>query len=841
MANLEWRQVQGVPGNPADGFRTFMEGLKGAEAAARGIRDNEIKNHEVGMQALDQIRKGISSIREQDMEELKLTASGPASFNRQELGNAARMHYFSGGSIDDFQYAGFDPTDDKQYTFASGIFRDSEDRVAQAMDIAGKALEEERLADIALVNNTLPEGSSELTRELERVNQEYRERGQNLRATVFEQQFGNYIKQGNRLGINNGAPNTSQASDAASVLEATATGSPPRQSTQTTPRVAYHAQSMVAERDAEANTQAGVRDESIAAIEEALAAGDIDEEDAAVQIDIANQHYEAVMQAYDDEWKQSVMIGADGSVYGTDFQYDNDGNIKVGNKTLSPEVSNAIQEAAEISGIPVDMQLAIYGAESGYNSGAVSRKGAGGLGQLTGIAIKDVIQNYPEELEAAGIALSEDMDRLDPRTNVIVSSLYMKLQNDKYLGGRNSIEDRYIAYNIGADNPFIKNDKFINADPDTPIDKIGFPTTSEAVKNNIGVYRKPNGQWRTKNEVYGEIRKRMGIVNATPDSNDPTTTLEQRAANAQGATQAGSERADISSELPTTEQTNSPADVNSKRLAELKNTDFWVRPEAFANAAGVIAKSIVPDPGVVGGESVSNLGADFYKEALTNAGVSNDSKTVARVYKAFNEDPELRKLGSEDVAAVISFAEEGMWGSNLDMPGLRTNIKTILENRENNRVEYRQFVDDSKALQEVATEIKNDVQAFDKKVREDLGRLRQYNLDISRTSEPRKIEILSRARDALNDDMDRNKTLHRQKLQGLHKEAINRATKIETMNQHLRQVMNLGISNQAKADIENAKNEKEAENYRDPLSGRLMTNPKNNARRWDWENNSAVW
>lgn len=836
MAKLEWRQVQGVPGNPVDGFRTFMEGVRGAEAAARGIRDNQIKNHQVGMQALGQIMEGTTSVRDQDLEELKLsaTAAGPELFNRQELGSAAREHFFAGGNIDDFQFGGFDPTNKDQYSFAKGVFKESEDRLEKAMTTASEQLEANRLAEINSVKNLAQEGTPEYEREVIRIEQEYEVKRQNLGATVFEQQLGHFKNMGKVLGLNGSTPNTSQVSDSAvSVIENRATGSAPTRTAQTPtgPRVAHHAQSRIAERDAEANTQASVRDESIAVIEEALAAGQITEEDAAVQIDIANKQYDAVMQAYDDEWKQSVMVGADGSVYGTDFQYDDDGNIKVGSKTLSPEVSSAIQEAAEISGIPVDMQLAIYGAESSHDPSATSKKGAGGLGQLTAPAIEDVIKNYPEELEAAGIPLSVDMDRLDPRTNAIVSSLYMKLQNDEYLNGRDSIEERYIAYNIGANNPFIKDEKFINADPNTPIDKIGFPTTSESVKNNIDVYRKPNGQWRTKNEVYEEIRNRMGIVNAAPDPNESVATLERKAADKTAA-----ENAKTPSQLPESEKIKSPADVNSERLAELANIDFQLRPDAFANAADVIAKSIIPDPGVLGGESVSNLDVTFYEEALEKAGVPTDSKTVARVHEAFSKDPELNKLGSEDVAVVISFAEKGMWGSGLDMAGLRTNIKTILQNRENNRKEYRQFVDDSRVLSDVAGKIKNEVHSFNENASKARERLAGYNYDISRTSDPNKLARLSRLRNTLYEDMDRNKTLHEQKLQGWHKDALERATKIEAMNQHLRQVFNQGISNQAEEDIK--KLEKSNEPYRNP-EGRLASRPTNS--RWNWEANSPVW
>lgn len=835
MANIEWKQVQNIPGNPVDGFRAFMEGMRGAEAAARGIRESQIKNHQVGMQALDQIMKGTATTRGQDIQESQIDANLQAAamraaaskggkaepFNRQELGTAAREHFFSGGTIDDFQFDGFDPFDKDQYAFASGVFKDSEARVTKAMATAEKRLEAARLDEINMAKSLAQEGTPEYEQFVREIDQKYAVQRQNLDAMVYEQELRVFRNRGSALGLNTGTPNTSQASSSASnfapnIIESRATGSVSSQTAQTSAGKPHHAWSRIAERDDMIKEHASIFDADITALEEALDAGQISEEEFVLSSSQLVRQYKSTVDGLYNEWSQTVMTGSDGHIYGTDYQYNEDGNIQVGGKTLSPEVSSAIQEAAEISGIPVDMQLAIYGAESNYNPSAISKKGAGGLGQLTGSAIKDVIQNYPEELEAAGIPLSADMDRLDPRTNAIVSALYMKLQNDKYLGGRNNIEDRYIAYNIGSNNPFIKDKKFIDADPNTPINQIGFPTTSDAVKNNIGVYRKPNGQWRTKNEVYEEIRRRMGIIKATPDPNETLTTIEQKAA---------VDNAKTPSELPLSVQTESPADVNSRRYVELANIDFRSKPEAFADAAITIADSIIPNPGVVEGESVSNLDVTFYEEALTKAGVPTDSKTVARVREAFIKDPELNRLSSADVAAVITFAEKGMWGTGLDMAGLRTNIKKILENRENNRVEYRQFVDDSKALKTVAGEIKNKVKSFNKSANKAQQRLRGYNYDLSKTSDPEKIAAIDRLKNILYEDMDRNTTLHEQDLKKMHKEALERAAKIETMNQHLKKVFNKGVSNRALQDIENAKSSSKNKIYRDE-TGRMMTNPK---------------
>lgn len=807
MANITWNEIQNIPGNPVDGFRTFMEGMRGAEAAARGIRENQLKNTDMTLKIMDSISK--------DQRAAMAGAGGGGGggsagrtggttkaepFNRQELGVAAKDHYFSGGTVDDFEFANFDPTDEKQYTFVSNIFKDNEANLERSIGLASNALDVEEAEAIESLGTMLEQGSPEYLEELRRTKQEFGARRESIASTQFNQLQKNYQKSRERAGVNLNKPVVSHdalfSGSAARQLESRATGVTPKQVSQGSTGNPSFAQSRIAERDAEANMQAGVRDKSIAAIEEALGSGDLTEEEAAVQIALANEQYDTIMQDYDKDWGRSVMTGADGSIYGTDYQYNEDGNIRVSGQTLPPNVSNAIQEAAEISGIPVDTQLAMYRAESGYNPSAVSKTGAGGLGQLTGPAIKDVIQNYPEELEAAGIPLSADMDRLDPRKNAIVSALYMKLQHEKYLGGKGSIEDRYIAYNIGVGNSFAANERFANADPDTPINQIGFPVSSEAVQKNIDVYRKPNGQWRTKNEVYSEIRRRMGITAALPEDANSARTIEEKVA---------AENARTPSELPLAEQVKTPADVHiSERYQELASINPMTRPEAFANATYAIADSIVPDPSVVKGESVSNLDVTFYEEALNKAGVPADSKTVARVREAFIKDPELNRLSSTDVSMLISFAEKGMWGSGLDMAGLRTNIKKIKANQENNRKEYRQFVDDSVVLKKVSDQIRTSVKTFDERMTSEQEKLDGYNYELSQTNDPRARGVLVRAKNSVNRKLEKDKTLHEQRLQRLTTEALDRAGKIETMNQHLREVFNKGVSNAALADINKA-------------------------------------
>lgn len=834
MANIEWKQVQNVPGNPVDGFRTFMEGMRGAEAAARGIRQNEIQNTDMSLKILDSISKDQQAAQASMIKQAQIAAK-PQPFNRQILGTAARDHYYSGGSMDDFQFAGFDPTDKEQFNHVSGIFKDNEAKFEQAIESASEELKNERLSAFEDLRRRFPEGTPEYEDRFTRLTQEFDEREGNIRSTLFSQRQREYRNNREALGLNPNIPGVSQdalfSGSSASQIEGKATGVTPKQVSQGITGNPSFAQSRIAERNAEENNQAGIRDESIVAIEAALAAGEIDEEEAAVEIGIANEQYNAMMQDYDDKWNQSVMTGADGSVYGTDFQYNEDGTITVSGQTLSPEVSSAVEEAAEISGIPVDMQLGMYRAESGYNPSAVSKTGAGGLGQLTGDAIKDVIQNYPEELEAAGIPLSADMDRSDPRTNAIVSSLYMKLQHEKYMGGKGSIEDRYIAYNIGAKNSFVTNERFANADPDTPIDQIGFPVSSDAVQKNIEVYRKPNGQWRTKNEVYSEIRRRMGITKASPEDGNPTKSIEERIA---------TENARTPSELPLVEQEKSPVDTKiSKNYQELVNIDPRTDPQAFANLAGYIADSIIPDPGVVKGESVSNLDVTFYEEALGKAGVPADSKTVARIREAFIKDPELRRLSSTEVSMLISWSEKGMWGSKLDMPGLRTNIKKIRKNQEDNRREYRQFVGDSKKLKEVSDDIKARVEAFNKKAASSQERLLGYGIELSSTNDPKEQAILIQARNAINEEAKKDIALHEASLQRLTTDALELAERIETKKQHLEKVFNKGVSKQARVDLENAAKGRDDDIYRDPLTGNIKSKPVPIS--WKWEKNSQVW
>lgn len=781
MANIQWQPIQNTMGDPGNSLRTYMEGLNNAENAVRGIRKNQMQNMQLEGQLLADQEKNARGMLNAY---LKQNKAQPAVFNRQALDNQVQDHFFKGGTAADFQSVDYDPNNKDMYEFVQGGFSRAEENITKVMGTMQEQLNADKANDLSFIENTYKDDPEALGMAIQEHNDKYNVLESNLRNTAFESSQREHTNYLNKLGINLGRniPTHNQlalSSVGSMIPDDAMRGMNQKPVTNVTTGQPTGAMQRIQDKEAYQSEQAGIRDQSIAAIEQAVNNGDLTPEEAQEQIAVANADYESIISEYDTDWTKSVMNGSNGSIYGTDFKYNEDGTIIVNGKQLSSEVSNAITEAAQISGIPVDTQLALYGAESGYNTGAKSKTGATGLGQLTGGAVTDVINNYSDLLTEAGIDPTKPIDRKDARTNAIVSSLYMKLQGDKYLSGNPSIEDRYIAYNIGAGLSFTKGD-FAYADNNTPIDKLGFPVNRSEVQNNIDVYKNKDGTYKTKNEVYEGIRQRMGL-NKVPDGNDPVAAIESKVGTKQ-------EKVLVEPTRPTQDSSFFGTDIRSS-------------PIRFVAQGRTIANSIPGSPTSLGGEPITNQSKDFFKENLTKAGIEASDSAINGVMEIFQKDPDLSRLGSEQVSMLMSFIPDGMWTQDFDKAGAVKNFKTLLANSKNAEEMYFSYADDAHNLKTTLDEVEKIQTKFDSDSKSAQERIDKYNVELKRQQgRPDRQQSLSNTIRDITEDIQRKKYNHETALDSLQEKAFTYAGSIQEKDKALRAKLQQGISVQAEKD-----------------------------------------
>ena len=129
---------------------------------------------------------------------------------------------------------------------------------------------------------------------------------------------------------------------------------------------------------------------------------------------------------------------------------------QAGGKTSYSELKNIIDSCAEKYNIDNELIRAMIQVESGWNSGAVSNKGAQGLMQL-----------MPRTAAMLGVN-----DPFDPEQNIEGGVRYISDLTDKYRG---DIEKALAAYNAGP----------------TRVDSGDIPEVSKRyVKNIMAIYRK---------------------------------------------------------------------------------------------------------------------------------------------------------------------------------------------------------------------------------------------------------------------------------------------------------------------------------------------------------------
>jgi len=106
----------------------------------------------------------------------------------------------------------------------------------------------------------------------------------------------------------------------------------------------------------------------------------------------------------------------------------------------SGQYANFINEASKISGLPASQIAAMGDIESSFNPQAISESGARGIMQF-------MPETYREQYGKYGKQYNLKDDITDPRTSIILGSLYMKNILENYAGG--SIEKMVKMYNAG--------------------------------------------------------------------------------------------------------------------------------------------------------------------------------------------------------------------------------------------------------------------------------------------------------------------------------------------------------------------------------------------------------
>lgn len=100
---------------------------------------------------------------------------------------------------------------------------------------------------------------------------------------------------------------------------------------------------------------------------------------------------------------------------------------------VPPDLNTLVRQAAERHGVSADLVHSVIAAESAYNPGAVSPKGAQGLMQLMPDTARDL----------------HVTDAFDPAQNINGGAAYLRQMLERYAGFRNQLPRALAAYNAG--------------------------------------------------------------------------------------------------------------------------------------------------------------------------------------------------------------------------------------------------------------------------------------------------------------------------------------------------------------------------------------------------------
>lgn len=689
---IEWQQISTQGLNPQSAMGTSVNALQGAAATAQSLRANERANELAIQNSYSDLIKSHLNLGA-----LKAsTASKTPAFNPAVAEQAFYRHFESGGTPATFQdnpeLMGFiSQTGESGFDFGIKAFdryqKDVETQIAK-LTAQAEAVRDRKRAELARI------APDETVR--------------NRLDADIENEFRDTV-----LGIQEEVPYiVTSLVRARSRLLGT---EPETESVVPVAGITPAGSGEAARPESKANEfnnyMRSVQQEGLAAVEDLermRAEGEINEAQYEERLNEINRDYQQTAKGIETDRRKYSMVSADGNTYKLNHSVLPDGSIRVGNRTLTPEVGNAFVTAAEAFDVPVEVLLAFSKFESSFNPGAVSNSGVEGLMQVQRTTGQEMLRNNSEIFTNYGV--TDVNNRKDPLVSAMTGAAYIAHIRDDIFHGAAPMEQIYVAYNLGPNDPLVR--QFHNSN--VPIDKLpGVNVNKESIQNNKDVYfDKQRNAWRTPAEISAFIRERMELE---MDSPDPVARLEQVAT---GSNQPSEE--EQVEDIPVIDRyaeeysnasaaaANNLITEDDHRILEESRINLNANPIGELRRVNDIANSVIPLESL-GGDG-SKLGVQLSREdfegILTTIGVKPDPKRIAILHDIVTKHPELSTMPSEDVAVLLSFAPAGMWGSMDEASTLR-NVDNMLEL-------WNQQADKIRAQMTAAHTLKKDAEKFQK-------------------------------------------------------------------------------------------------------------------------------
>lgn len=642
---LEWQPVAAQGLNPLGALGTSIGALQGAANTTQALRDSQRADDVLIQNSYSNLINSYLSAGQLEVKQQAEARKSQAeeSFNPAVAERVFNDHFFAGGSPDNFidnpeimglinQY-GEDVFNHgiKAYDrFNTGIESEVSNLTSQAdATRAARLLEIDSMdADEAVKNRLKNE-----------VENEYANTIAGIRATAADN-FSNIVRSRSRyLGLE--------------PAEATAEGevSRPidRQAAKSNEFNEYMSQ---------LHTEYGMESEQL---EQDLSNGLINEAEYSRQRTELDESFNNQLRQLGKDSRRYNMTSGSGERLSLDYSDLPDGGIQVGNRTLSADIGNAFRTASDAFEVPVETLLAFANLESNFNPEAESSTGVKGIMQVTTSTGREMFNRYRNVFESHGV--TSTANRNDPRVSALTGAAYLAHIRDDILHGDAPIEQLYVAYNVGPNDPLVRQFHHRNV----PIDKLpGVDVNSKPYQANKALYYdESRNAWRTPAEISAVIQERMGV---SRDGEDPVSVISRRAA---------TDGQEVVTEPVAETMLNEAKDNNSYHQLDLNRDPIGELSRVTELADSIRPLKTLGADGKVGVQ----LSSTEFGEMLNVMGVKPNPKRINELHTIVREHPVLSTMPAEEISVLMSFAPAGMWGG-LDKESTMSNIENMLEMRE---------------------------------------------------------------------------------------------------------------------------------------------------------------
>lgn len=687
MSNrLEWREISTQGINPNEGLRTYMSGLQNAHTATNTMRQNQVADDQnaikgqrgllgdvlkvdAHLQAREQ--QGIANdFKQQYIDALNKGKEGKApAYDKLAFENYTTQHFEQGGTLetlaqDENFRAAFDTTDPKvmEHLLASS------NRYTARLD-------NEHAATVKMANDryerAIASAPSDLSTEglkaftakhaLERDNaiigaETLRNAGMSTRSRDLNQQLTGTAPSNRNKDGSIERPSVSRVKAVNTLREAVISDT----------------------------------DQRKAELEQELEAG-MSLEDYNAQMEMLESYRESNLKQIDDEDSKANIKSLTGANVGVDYSISSSGSLVVGGKDVPERVGNALQQAAELTGQPLDILLPFAGIESAFNPNAVSDTGVKGLMQVTGATADAVYNKNKAVFDRAGLTY-DPKDRTNPETSALLGALYIGEIRDK-LGNDAPMESVYMAYNLGPNDKLLDPSHNLN----TPIDQlvpVSAGKISIGLDKNRGIYQNKDGTWKTLNQAAEVIRRRAGVSDII--LSDPSATIEEKAT---------AENRELGIKVP-----SEPSGDTEGPLVNYTPEDFSRKTDSTLRAGNLLVDryTLTSSAGGKDAKPVSELSKSEIQTMLAGAGIEDVSDSTATdLFKKITDDDTLRRLNSDQIGMLLSWTPKGNFTQDIDDVGLDHNIQFIKNVWGRNEAALKANMDDAILAKKLMAEFKS--------------------------------------------------------------------------------------------------------------------------------------